>query len=333
MNKAISNSMTILVMTVCFIACGTQQHDDPSHNGDRELATAIAHAIAAACPLGDDTSNEAARDECSNRLTGLAVLRDAMREPFIWGGQASGAGYQLAKGTNKFNARVWRRLYLSTFMFSANFTVESVAEQTIIHMPVTFRGAMSIGAYPYPFWHANGKWSSYNYSTTIHFIIQDGEVIGALRAAEQDAARPKVVHTWNGLWRWEQNGKRMPYVSLYDYLLSKDNPYIAKLDEAYRTLEARMRKNHCLVCHAPDNKGGSPQLEFFVYPSQALAGRHDIIAQLIDDQMPPENDLGITAGIADIAERDLLIKFAQDFEATGDAALTWEGDNKISSVR
>lgn len=311
-----------IAMIALLAACDSR----PASSG---LAASIAKGLAEACPVGDDPADEAARNDCSAKLTELAVLRDAMREPFIWGGQAQGAGYRLDKSTNKFNARVWRRMYLSTFMFGEDFTTEEIADYTVLHVPVTFRHAMPIGAYPYPFWHSNSKWDSYSYSTTIHFILQNGEVIGALRSAERDTTRPKTPHTWDGLWQWEQGGARMPYVSLYDYLLSKDNPHATQLDDTYRALEARMRRNNCQACHAPDNQGASQQLEFFVYPNQALAGRHDIVTQLTNNQMPPkDNTLGMTAGIADSTERDLLVRLARDFEAAGDRALAWEGDNK-----
>jgi hypothetical protein len=298
---------------------------------DHELATSIAKGLVAACPAGGSPADEAARNDCAGKLTELAVLRDAMREPFIWGGQTAGAGYRLDMSTNKFNARVWRRMYLSTFMFGMDYTIEQPpgANTTVLHIPVTFRGAMPAGAYPYPFWHSAKKWDAYNYSTTIHFIIQDGVVTGALRGTDQDTTRPKLAHDWDGLWQWEHDGVQMPYVSIYDYLLSKSNPYADKLNDAYRALEARMRQNNCQACHAPDNQGNSAQLEFFVYPNQALTGRHDIIAQLTRNEMPPkDNVLGLAAGIADPAEREMLIGLARDFESAGDQALGWEGDNK-----
>src|SRR5262249_9474321 len=153
-----------------------------------------------------------------------------------------------------------------------------------------------IGAYPYPFWHSNNKWNSYSYATTIHFLIQKGEVIGALRSSEQDTTRSTTAHAWDGLWRGEQGGAAQPDGVPYAYLLSRDNPYTGQLDDSYRALEARMRQNNCQACHAPDNQGQSQQLEFFVYPNQALAGRHDIIAQLEKNQMPPTNNtLGFPA--------------------------------------
>jgi hypothetical protein len=298
---------------------------------DHELATSIAKGLVAACPAGTSPADEAARNDCAGKLTELAVLRDAMREPFIWGGQQAGAGYRLDSSTNKFNARVWRRMYLSTYMFGSDYSIEQPpgTDTTLLHIPVTFRGAMPAGAYPYPFWHSAKKWDAYNYSTTVHFIIQGGVVVGALRSTDQDTTRPKVTHTWDGLWQWEQQGVSMPYVSIYDYLLSKGNPYADKLDETYRALEARMRQNNCQACHAPDNQGNSAQLEFFVYPNQALAGRHDMITQLTRNEMPPRNNvLNLPAGIPDQAERELLLKLARDFESTGDRALEWEGDNK-----
>jgi hypothetical protein len=313
-----------LAMVVATAAC-TGKSADP----DVALATTIAKGLLDACPAGASPASETARNDCAAKLTDFATLRNAMREPFIWGGQV-GNSYQLDTKTNKFNARVWRRMYLSTFMFDSDYTIDQIGEITVLHMPITFRGAMSTGAYPYPFWHSEKKWNAYNYATTIHFIIQNGVMVGALRGKEQDTTRPTVKHTWDGLWRWQQGGVQMPYVSLYDYLLSKDNPHTAQLNDAYRALEARMRMHNCNACHAPDNQGESPQLEFFVYPNQALAGRHDIVTQLDTNEMPPpDNTLHLPAGIADSTERDLLLKLARDFETAGDDALAWEGDKKI----
>jgi hypothetical protein len=315
--------MYTLAMVAGTAACAAKPVDQ-----DAALALSIAKGLVAACPAGRNPGDEAARNDCAAKLTDFATLRNAMREPFIWGGQTE--GYQLDTKTNKFNARVWRRMYLSTFMFDRDYTIEQTGDTTVLHMPVAFRGAMSIGAYPYPFWHSEKKWDAYNYATTIHFIIQGGVMVGALRGKELDRARPRVAHAWDGLWQWKQGGVQMPYVSIYEYLLSKDNPHAAALNDAYRALEARMRQHNCQACHAPDNQGESAQLEFFVYPNQALAGRHDIVTQLAANEMPPEdNTLHLPAGIPDASERELLVKLARDFETTGDDALAWEGDKKV----
>ena len=44
--------------------------------------------------------------------------------------------------------------------------------------------------------------------------------------------------------------------------------------------------------------------------------------------MPKDNTLRLPAGISDPGERDQLISLARDFEAAGDKALAWEGENK-----
>jgi hypothetical protein len=312
--------------TLAIVALAAACTSKPADH-DAALATSIAKGLIEACPEAENPADEAARNDCAGKLTSFAELRNAMREPFIWGGQ--NAGYELDTKTNKFNARVWRRMYLSMFMFDGDYTIEQLGDTTVLHMPVTFRGGMSTGAYPYPFWHSPKKWDAYNYATTIHFIIQNGVIPGALRSKDQDKTRPKVAHSWDGLWRWQQAGVQMPYVSLYDYLLTKENPFAGQLNDSYRALEARMRQHNCQACHAPDNQGESQQLEFFVYPNQALAGRHDIVTQLTTNEMPPEdNTLHLPAGIADPSERDLLLKLARDFETAGDEALAWEGDKK-----
>src|SRR5262245_152404 len=113
-----SMKFTYTIIVVALIAACSA-----SRPPDDELATSIANGLATACPLGNATSDETARNDCAGKLTELAVLRDAMREPFFWGGQAAGAGYRLDKSTNKFNARVWRRLYLSTFMFGTDYSI------------------------------------------------------------------------------------------------------------------------------------------------------------------------------------------------------------------
>jgi hypothetical protein len=291
---------------------------------DTVLADELGHALVDACPADDDASDEAARDRCADRLTSLDVLRDSMVEPFIWGGQAGADSYSLDKGTSRFNPRVWRRMYLSTFMFGERFEVERIGTQTILHVPVWFRGAMPAGAYPYPFWHSAKKWDAYSYATTIHFVIEHGRVLGALRSTAQDTSRPVTAHTWDGRWRWDDGAQ--PHVSLYSYLFARGNPHVAELDTSYRDLEAGLRAHRCTTCHAPDNQGRSQQLELFVYPNQALAGRHDIVAQLLDDQMPPANDLGVPEGIADESDREHMLDLARSFERAGDRALAWEGE-------
>lgn len=319
--KLIAFSIAVAAVTGC------AGEDQSEH--DKQLADDLAAGLTVACP-DSDPSDQIARNECAAKLSDLGVLRDNMREPFIWGGQKAGNGYRLDASTNKFNARVWRRMYLSTFMFaSADHTIEQIDDYTVLHVIPKFRHSMEIGAYPYPFWHADGKWKGYSYAQEIIFIIQNGEIIGALRSADQDTTKPLTSHSWDGNWQWEEGGEAMPYVSLYSYVFSAANPYIADVDRSYRALESGMRQHNCQACHAPDNQGESAQLEFFTYPAQALAGRNDIVTQLSMNLMPPQdNKLSLPVGIASDTERQALVDLAMDFQKAADKALDFDGDLK-----
>lgn len=304
----------------------------PKLPSDEDAALAIGHALAMACPLGDDPSDVSARDRCADRLAALPILQATMREPFLWGGQARAGDYSMEDGVTRFNPRVWRRLYASTLMFADAPTTERVGALTILHLPMQFRHALPAGAFPYPFWHRQGKWNSYSYSTTLHVVVKDGAALGALRSAEQDRSRPTSPRVWSGRWIWSDGGIQEPRVSLYGYLFSTENPHVARLDAAYRVLERGMRAHRCQDCHSPDNQGKAKQLELLLYPSQAISARHDIVAQLGDDQMPPQNDLGIASGISDLAKRADLLGAARAFESAADDALSWEDCRRAPSI-
>src|SRR4051794_28833200 len=91
------------------VLCGLAARwcENPDHDGDIARATAIAQAIVSACPLAhaDDAD---ARAACADQLTDLALLRDAMAEPFRWGQQSRLWDYDLSHfNTTRFNPRVF----------------------------------------------------------------------------------------------------------------------------------------------------------------------------------------------------------------------------------
>jgi len=280
-------------------------------------------------PAGD----EQARAQCAANLTASKSLAGVMQEPFLWGGQKAGTSYHPEESPmNRFNVYVWRRMYLSLLMFPGSVTIEQTPDGlTVAHVATNFRNDLDMGSYPYPFWHSKKKWDSYQQSGEIVLIVQKGKWIGAMRSSTLDATRPQVAHTWSGQWHWEKGAEQMPYVSLYKYLLSPENPNTDRLDTAYRALSDGLRSKSCFMCHSPDNHANMTQLEFFNYPNQALYSRNSIIADLQANVMPPaNNDLGLPAGIADPAERDELITLAKEFKAAGDQALRYEGELKPS---
>jgi hypothetical protein len=295
---------------------------------DLAIAQKVAAALVKDCPMAAP-SDEDARALCAANLSANKYLASVMQNPIMWGGQKAGTSYHPEESNqNYFNTFVWRRMYLSLMMFAGGSTIEQTADGlTVVHMPALFRNELEIGSYPYPFWHSQKKWDSYQLAREFLVVIQGGKWIGAMRSADQDTTRPKVAHTWSGQWHWSEGGTEMPYVSLYSYLLSKDNPNVSRLDAAYRALSDGLRAQSCMQCHSPDNHAGITPLEFFNYPNQALTARNSIIARLRQNDMPPPtNDLGLAVGIAKDTDRQDLIVLAEEFKAAGDAALLFEGE-------
>jgi len=314
------------------VACTT-----PGFKGtDKELAEKLAQELSAACPLADP-GDERARSDCAQRLTELALLRDQMADPFLWGQQEDAGTPQLQDSVTRFAPLVWRRLYLSTYMFPKEFTVEEVPNGRVhLHIAAKFRNKLDMGSYPYPFWHRAGKWLAYQNAKELVFAIEKGKVIGSVRSWEGTEGRflvpperPEVVHEWGGQWVWTVGGEEYPKAVLYSWLLSKDNPHRADLEEAFRDLEFEMRQTSCFMCHSPDNASFMRSLELFSYPNQALTGRHRIVRSLETNTMPVQDDIrGIKLGYHGDEEpkRQKLLELAKKFAALGDDALRFEGE-------
>ncbi len=308
------------VLAGVLLSCGG------SAGSDKSLAERLGKGLVAACPpvAADD---EVARNKCAAALTDFTELKETMNEPFLWGGQQEDNVYELSSHVTRFNPFVYRRMYLSLFMFANDFKVEAVEGKTLLRFPSRFRNKLDMGSYPYPFWHSASKWSSYQTAAEVIFVIEKGRVQGALRSLAKDPGHSTVSYDWNGQWTWSQSGQQMPFVSLYTYLLSSKNPHAGALDKAFRALEGEFRNSNCLVCHSPDNQGAMPQLEFFNYPNQALYARHHIVERLEANTMPVADPLrGIPAGLADEPERLKLLELARAFAKAGDDALKFEGE-------
>jgi hypothetical protein len=322
-----SASLTcVLAATVGIAGCSS----DPVTVSDETFAESLAKELIAACPTSGQ-GDSAARKACADNLTKLDSLRDAMNEPFWWGGQKPGTGndYTLSQRTD-FNPLVWRRMYLSTFMFTGEYSIEKTENYTILHIEDLFRNELDVGDYPYPFWHAKEKWDSYQRSMELLLFIKNGKILGALRSQDQDVTRDMIDHTWDGNWTWlDAGGETEPYVTLYSFLFSSGNPHVSKLDDAYRALEEELRAHQCQTCHSPDNAMKMNPLELFNYPNQAITARYDLITELTDNAMPPPNTMGFPVGVPDTAQRDKLKGLAETFAKAADDALSYEGETSI----
>jgi hypothetical protein len=288
---------------------------------DVSLATGFAQELIAACPLADPR-DAAARDQSATLLARSPLLRDAFQDPMLWGTQRAAHLYAPQESSlTRFNPFVWRKMYLSLFMFTGDFRVERVEPYTVLRLPCRFRNELDPGVYPYPFWHSPKKWESWERCLELLFIFENGKVIAAYRSAEQDPTRSHVARVWDGKWRWKsRDGAEQPRVALYRWLFSPKNPHVKALDAAYRELEAGMRTQNCTLCHSPNNAVEMNPLRLLNYPNQALTERHRLVEQVEQNLMPPEN------GIASAAARRRLIALAKRFAQTGDRALAYEGE-------
>jgi hypothetical protein len=291
------------------------------------LATKIGKGIIAACPVADPGDSQA-HALCSENLAKLTLLRDYMGEVILWGGQKEANNFKLKENhTTAFDPLVWRRTYLSTFMFSGEPKVEQQDGLTIIHLPIQFRNKLDIGAFPYPFWHSSKKWTSYQQATELLMVMKEGKIKGAMRSAEKDPQRPFVKHKWNGYWAWQVvKGEQEPRVTLYQNLFSKENPHVKNLDVAYRNFEVKMREHSCFICHDPSNANDMNPLLILNYPNQALTLRHRTVQEIEANTMPPN-------GIGNAQKRQELLALAKAFAAAGDKALAYEGEKPVMATQ
>lgn len=303
--------------TLLVAACTAEGVAPPTN----QEALALAESLSRLCPVSAP-NDASARGQCADSLTDLTQLKDHLADPFLWGAQPSGVPVERVMEQASFaqyTSRVWRRMYLSTFMFDASGAkVEAAGDYTVLRVPVQFRNMLDEGEYPYPFWHSEKKWRSYETSIELLFFFEGDKIVAAVRSDVQDDSRSHVSRVFDGEWTWDNGAE--PHNALYTALFSTTNPHVERLETAYRALEEGMQVQNCTACHDPANNAMVQRLAVLNYPNQALGGRHQIVTQLEGNMMPP----GI--GVADQVVRLDLIRLAREFSTAGDEALAFEGE-------
>jgi hypothetical protein len=324
MKRSTLPSRLALLLPALLVASGVAVPQQTSD--DVDLAQKIAEGLIAACPRADPT-DEKARDQSAEKLTRFTLLRDSSSDPIYWGGHTAGKSYAPeASQATLFNPLVWRRIYLSLFMFPGQYRIERADSYLLLRLPYQFRNGLDPGAYPYPFWHSKQKWDSYQLATELILVFQNGKILAGYRSESQDPGRPYLPRVWDGQWHWiDRNGQEQPYVALYTYLFSPANPHEERLDAAYRALEAEARQYNCAFCHSPSNPAQMNPLRLLNFPNQALTVRHQIVTQIEQNLMP------LGEGIPDSAQRQKLLELARTYAEVGDQALDYEGEFKPQS--
>lgn len=287
-----------------------------------EPAERIARDLVIACP-GAYLNSESARDECAFGIGRSTTLFDFSEGLVRWGRldvtEDVDFDPQAHSGLTKLGSLTVRRVYLSMFQFLGEGTIEEIDDATIIlRMPVKFRNAMSLGAYPEPFWWDANLWNAYQGTTEIVFVFIDERIV-AIYLSGRDASRftrnpgPLVTD-----WTWiDENGDTQPYAAQFSYLFSADNPYVAELEEIADGFDFAMRSADCTSCHVPSNPGGLKHVGLLNYPNQMLGLRERLVVVFETRSMPPGMPLEDHVN-ADLLERAIA------FDIIADLAIAYE---------
>lgn len=285
----------------------------------------IAHELVEASPPAD-RADAKARDDAAEKLSRAPDLLDAFGERVLWGGFDPAKGYDPKANTvTELSPIVWAKVYLSTFEFAGSYEVRPEGRFTVLEIAATFRDGLDSGDYAYPFWHSAKKWRAYVGTRALLLVFEHGRLLAAYRKAAPDVDGA-AVRNWDSHWRWtDAEGHERPRVALFAYLLSADNPWLDRLDRAYRNLEVEFRGHNCVTCHSPDNPAKASPLLLLDFPNQALVARRTLVETLRGNKMPPaDSNAHKEAGMADAAVREQLIVLAEEFRGDADAALAFE---------
>ncbi len=302
----------------------------PATSDDVKVAVKLVNELTWAAPM-TNPADEKARDLASKRMKESVLLETIMNDSITWGGRGYDTSYDPKDHElTKFNSVVFRGLYLSLYMFSGEYSTRTRDNYLVLTMPCFFRNQLDSGAYPYPFWHKPGKWGGYQTAAAVEFVIEKGKLVAAYRSSEKNNDIFTLNHHFDGKWEWaDKSGKAQPFAALYSYLLSDNNPHAKELDGAYRAFALEARKHSCMNCHNPENNDNMEKLTLLNYPNQTLTSRHEIVAELLTNSMPPKSKHA-PKGIQSAEERKALLQLAQTFSDIGDKALEFEKEKILA---
>jgi hypothetical protein len=327
-------------LATSFITIGTAQAA-PEPGAEARVnaaAKALAAELAGACPLSDPASSSALAS-CRQGLYHDSELRRALAAYVLWGRQRDPR--MLLKDTKltQFGPDVLTGMYLPLFMFNGKYSVTYVDSEGgyLIRLQTAFRNRLTPGEYPYPFWHEDEKWSMYEKANEV--LLWWDSKAGRIKVAQftmfgtnppihptQHMARPQ----FDGRWLWtDSSGRTQPKVTVFDGIFKADNPYIDKLDTAYKAFALRLRDGQCDQCHVPSNPDGMKKLVLLQSPMHAAAEIKRVLKAVREDRMP-RDEFGIEQPL-DAASKAALLNEGVAFEKMLDAAKSWESSRSVAS--
>jgi hypothetical protein len=266
-------------------------------------------------------------------------LKRSLQEFVLWGRQKDPKLTLKESKLTQFSPDVLAGMYVPLFMFNGKYSVAQVEREGLyqIRLQTAFRNRLSPGQFPYPFWHEADKWSMYERANEI--ILWWDTKADKVKVAQFTVwgANPPVQVTtpvtqaaFDGKWMWtDAQGRSQPAVTVFDGLLRADNPYIGKLDVAYKNLALRLRDGQCFQCHVPNNPDGMKKLVLLQTPMHAAAEIKRVMKSVRNDTMP-RDEFGIEQPL-DSKTKAALLNEGAAFEKLLDLAKQWEASGPATA--
>lgn len=303
-----------------------------------KAASQIAAELAHLCPAAEP-GDQAAFDACRAGLYRGSQLKRSLQDFVLWGRQRDPKLALEDTKLTQFAPDVLAGMYVPLFMFNGKYSVHHVEREGLyqIRLQAAFRNRLAPGQFPYPFWHDAEKWAMYEKANEVilWWDAQSERVKVAQFTVFGDnppirASEPVTPPAFDGQWRWtDAQGKSQPAVTVFDGLLSAGNPYIGKLDGAYKSLALRLRDGQCFQCHVPNNPDGMKKLVLLQTPMHAAAEIKRLMKSVRENRMPLD-EFGVESPLDKHTQAALLDEGAA-FESLLDLAKAWESGSKAAS--
>ena len=334
MKFKVRSTLAALAATAAWLAAGpvAAQQDVPVPPAIQQMARSIAGELASRCPLAD-AGDTAAFNACRAALFGDSALRANLPAVLLWG-RMSTAPKATLRTTNltQFAPDTWTNLYAPLFMFNGKHEVQWVPEERkfLIRLETAFRNRLAPGQFPYPFWHEEAKWGTYENARTFMLWVDPAStrIQVAQFTSKGDHAllqpvQPVQHGKHDGQWMWTDSaGRTPPAATLFDGLYRAENPYLKAMDRQYRDLALQLRESQCQQCHVPNNPDKMSRLVLLSTPAHAAGEIDRVIKSVKEDRMPMDENRISYALTPE--NKKWLLESAEAFKATVQSARSWE---------
>jgi hypothetical protein len=303
------------------------------------LASALAKEWSESCPMAGP-ADRAALERCRAALyRSSSALRRSLPDYVLWG-RINDPQLALRDSTlTQFGRDVFTFAYAPLFMFSGKHEIMFDKREKLyrVEFVVAFRNRLLPGEFPYPFWHDEKKWSTYQGANRMTLWVGYDDQAGTERIKAMQFSMlgqnhpgvpapiplPVFDKETHGKWMWtDAEGRTQPQVTLFDGLYQAANPHLSRLDAAYRAVAVELRNGDCMSCHVPNNPDKMKRLVLLQTPAHAASEIGRVIKAVREDRMPLD-EIGIEKPMP-LNVKSALLNKAEAFDAALRDAKSWE---------